>query len=55
MDATGLVNGSLRATGVATIVLGSIEITKQHILGGVILLVAGLLAYITYEYTPDKP
>lgn len=55
MDITNIVNGSLKAAGVALVVMGAMEVTKQNILGGVILLVFGLVCYITYEYSPDKP
>jgi hypothetical protein len=55
MDLTNLLNGSLRAVSVALVVSGATEVTKGNVTGGVILLVAGLVAYVAYEYAPDKP
>ena len=55
MDLTNLFNGSLKAVAVALVVSGATEVTKGNVTGGVILMVGGLLAYVAYEYAPDKP
>lgn len=48
-----MVNGSLKSTAVVFLVLGAGEVLKNNITAGLILIVAGYVGYIMYEYTPD--
>lgn len=56
MNILDLVNGSLQTIATGLVVLGAMIIhDTQDYIGGAILLVCGLAAYVIYEKFPSDP
>jgi len=55
IDLINLVNGSLKSLSIGLMILGAVEVQKSNYTGGGILMAAGLLCGLLYEFAPDKP
>lgn len=52
---TALLNASLQVVGTGLIVFGADVIYRgDQLANGIVLIAAGLIAYLVYEFTPSK-